>query len=108
MVDPSVCPPRADVELADVVRRFGPQYTSQHGHRMMPSQKRRGHFRTSPPAALESWEDDSTAVTIATTRSGTTTAAVIGRALNAMEARPGSGSKSVKPSCCRATIFTPS
>ena len=40
MVDPSVCPPKARVELADVVRRFGPQYTSQYGHRMMPSQKR--------------------------------------------------------------------
>ena len=26
MVDPRVCPPKADVELADVVRRFGPQY----------------------------------------------------------------------------------
>src|SRR5271157_3916631 len=40
MVDPSVCPLQADVELADVVRQFGPQYTSQYGHRMMPSQKR--------------------------------------------------------------------
>src|SRR5271166_5805263 len=40
MVDPSVCPPKADVELADVVRQFGPQYTSRYGHRMMPSQKR--------------------------------------------------------------------
>jgi len=40
MVDPRVCPPKADVELADVVRRFGPQYTSQYGHRMMPSQKK--------------------------------------------------------------------
>jgi Transposase zinc-binding domain/Putative transposase len=40
MVDPSVCPPKADVELADIVRRFGPQYISQYGHRMMPSQKR--------------------------------------------------------------------
>ena len=40
MVDPRVCPPKAAVELADVVRRFGPQYTSQYGHRMMPSQKK--------------------------------------------------------------------
>jgi integrase/recombinase XerD len=39
---------------------------------------------------------------------GTTTAVVIGRAPNAMEARPNSGSKSVKQSCCPATIFTPS
>ena len=81
MVDPRVCPPKADVELADVVRRFGPQY---------------------------SWGDGSTAATTATTRSGATTAAGTGRAPNAMEARPGSGSKSVKPSCCRVTIFTPS
>jgi hypothetical protein len=40
MVDPRVCPPKAEVELADVVRRFGPQYTSQYSHRMMPSQKK--------------------------------------------------------------------
>jgi hypothetical protein len=40
MVDPSVCPRQAGVELADVVRRFGPQYTSQYGHLMMPSQKK--------------------------------------------------------------------
>ena len=40
MVDPSVCPPTADIELADVIRRFGPQYTSQYGQEMMPSQKK--------------------------------------------------------------------
>ena len=40
MLDPSVGPPRAKVELADVVRRFGPQYASQYGAAMMPSQKR--------------------------------------------------------------------
>jgi len=40
MVEPSICPPKAGVELADVVRRFGPTYTSQYGHTMMPSQKR--------------------------------------------------------------------
>jgi len=40
MVDPRVYPPKANVELADVVRRFGPQYVSQYGHRMMPSQKK--------------------------------------------------------------------
>jgi len=39
MVDPRVCPPESDIELADVVRRFAPQYLSQYGHRMMPSQK---------------------------------------------------------------------
>ncbi len=38
MVDPRVHPPKTNVELADVVRRFGPQYISQYGHRMMPSQ----------------------------------------------------------------------
>jgi hypothetical protein len=31
---------RTDVELADVVRRFAPKYTSQYGPTMMPSQKR--------------------------------------------------------------------
>jgi hypothetical protein len=38
MLDSTICPPKADVELADVVRRFGPQYTSQYAQRMMPSQ----------------------------------------------------------------------
>jgi len=38
MVDPRTRPPKTSVELADVVRQFGPQYTSQYGHRMMPSQ----------------------------------------------------------------------
>ena len=28
------------IELADVVRRFGPEYLSQYGPRMMPSQRR--------------------------------------------------------------------
>jgi len=40
MVEPSTCPPKADVELADVVRRFAAKYTSQYGRTMMPSQKR--------------------------------------------------------------------
>ncbi len=40
MVDPRVCPPEADVELADVVRRFGPPYTARYGQRMMPSQQK--------------------------------------------------------------------
>ena len=47
MVNPSICPPHTglapsgtDVELADVVRRFAPEYTSQYGQVMMPSQKR--------------------------------------------------------------------
>ena len=49
--------------------------------------------------------DGSTAATTATTRSGTTTAAGTGHAPNATEPRPGSGSKSVKPSCCRCSYF---
>ena len=106
MVDPCVCSPKADVELADVVRQFGPQYTSRYGPRMMPSQKRR--FRTSLPAARQSWGDAFTAATTAMRRSGATTAAVTGPAPSAMEPRPGSGSSSVKLSCCPATIFTPS
>jgi hypothetical protein len=40
MVDPHVCPPKSEVEMADVVRRFGPQYAAQHGKRMMPSHKK--------------------------------------------------------------------
>ena len=47
MANPSICPantdrglPQADVELADVVRRFGPEYISPYGHVMLPSQQR--------------------------------------------------------------------
>jgi hypothetical protein len=40
MVDASACSAKANVELADVVRQFRSQYTSQYGPRMMPSQKR--------------------------------------------------------------------
>ena len=40
MAEHCVGPPGTDIELADVVHRFGPQYTSQYGERMMPSQKR--------------------------------------------------------------------
>ena len=40
MVDPTVCLPKTGVELADVVRRFAPEYTSQYGHVMMPPQKK--------------------------------------------------------------------
>lgn len=40
MVNSSVHSTKTDLELADVIRQFGPQYTSQYGHRMMPSQRR--------------------------------------------------------------------
>jgi hypothetical protein len=45
MVKPSTSPPKAivestDVELADVVRRFAAEYTSQSGQTMMPSHQR--------------------------------------------------------------------
>jgi len=47
MVDSNICSPsrngrlpKADIELGDVVRRFGPEYRSQYGQVMMPSQKR--------------------------------------------------------------------
>lgn len=40
MADPSVPPTKTGVELADVVRRFGPKYTIRYGHLMMPSQSR--------------------------------------------------------------------
>ncbi len=40
MADPRVCSSKAHIELADVVRQFGPQYTSQYGNRMMPWQQR--------------------------------------------------------------------
>jgi len=40
MADSSVNSTKTGVELADVVRRFAPEYTSKFGHVMMPSQKR--------------------------------------------------------------------
>jgi len=45
MVDSTVSPAKAgtrskNTELADVVRRFAPEYTSQYAHAMMPSQKK--------------------------------------------------------------------
>ena len=40
MVEPSTCPPKTEIELADVVRRFAGKYTTQYGLAMMPSQKR--------------------------------------------------------------------
>jgi len=40
MVDSGIHSMKTSVELADVVRRFAPQYRSQHGQVMMPSQKR--------------------------------------------------------------------
>ena len=40
MVNSIVDSTKTGVELADIVRRFGPKYTSQFGHVMMPSQKR--------------------------------------------------------------------
>ena len=40
MVSLSVGLPKTRVELADVVRRFAPQYLAEHGQRMMPSQKK--------------------------------------------------------------------
>src|SRR5271163_4081447 len=40
MVDRGAFPTRAGIELADVVRRFGPAYTAQYGQRMLPSQQK--------------------------------------------------------------------
>jgi hypothetical protein len=40
VVDAHVCPSKADVELADVVRQFGRQYTARYSRQMMPSQNK--------------------------------------------------------------------
>jgi hypothetical protein len=40
MVDACTCPAKTKVELADVVRRFASQYSTQYGATMLPSQKR--------------------------------------------------------------------
>jgi hypothetical protein len=96
MVDPRVYPPTTDIDLADVVRRFGPQYIARYGPRMLPSQKK------------ANWEAGSTAATTARRRSGTTTAAATGPVPNAMPARPASGSRSDRMNCCPVIPFTSS
>ena len=40
MVDSTTSLPKTGVELADIVRRFASEYTSQYAHLMMPSQKK--------------------------------------------------------------------
>ena len=69
-------------------RRFGPQYTSQYGHRMMPSQKK----ALSDIAACCTPELAGTALNrlrrLPLTRSGTTTAAGTGHAPNATNPGP--------------------
>jgi putative transposase/transposase-like zinc-binding protein len=40
MVDPRSGPTKTRIELADVVRRFGPQYISHYGSGMMPSHRK--------------------------------------------------------------------
>jgi hypothetical protein len=40
MIDPRICPSAGKIELADVVRQFGPEYLAKHGKRMLPSQKK--------------------------------------------------------------------
>lgn len=40
MADSNIPLPKTGIELADVVRRFGPKYTTQYARVMMPSQRR--------------------------------------------------------------------
>ena len=40
MVDRTVCKPKTEIELADVVRQFGSQYQSRYDEQMLPSQKK--------------------------------------------------------------------
>ena len=40
MVDPRVCPPKGNIELADVVRQFGLQYADLYGEGMLPSHQK--------------------------------------------------------------------
>jgi hypothetical protein len=40
MVDRGACSTRASIELADIVRRFGPAYTARYGQGMLPSQQK--------------------------------------------------------------------
>ena len=40
MIDSPANPPKPRLELADVVRRFGPDYLARYGPSLMPSQKK--------------------------------------------------------------------
>ena len=40
MVDSRPDQPKVHLELADIVRRFGPDYLAHHGPSLMPSQKK--------------------------------------------------------------------
>ena len=106
MVDPSVGLPKADVELADIVRRFGPRYTSQYGHQMMPSQTKALSDIAAcctPELGGRLYRCDDCDDTFWRYHCCRNRASP-----NAMEARPSSGSRSIKRSCCPATTFTPS
>jgi len=113
MVKPSIGPPQtglpssgSDIELADVVRRFAPEYTSRYASGMMPSQKREP-FRISRPVAPGNWVGGCTTVTTAVGHSGVFTAAATERVRNVTEDRRKSGSKNGKPNFCHVTIFMP-
>ena len=107
MVDPRVCaPPKGKIELADVVRRFGPQYAAEHGERMMPSHKKAladiaACCTKELGGRLYCCDDcDDTFWSYHCCRN---------RACpNAMRAGLKNGSRSVRPNSCPATIFTPS
>ena len=77
---PAFRPPKADVELADIVGRSGPRYISQYGHRTTPSQKRA--LSDIAACCTEELGDGATAAMIAMIRSVDTTAAEIARAPN--------------------------
>ncbi len=51
MVDLRVCRPKADIELADVVRRFGTQYVSQYSP-AIDARAAEGADAPSPPLLL--------------------------------------------------------
>ena len=103
MVNPSVGLPQTRVELADVIRQFAPEYTAMYGQQMMPSQKKA--LSDIAACCTRQLGDDFTTATTATRRSGATTAVATGLVPNVTPPKPRSGSASVKPNCCPATIF---
>ena len=105
MVNSSAYSTETGVELADVVRRFGPKYTAQYGHLMMPSQKRAladiaACCTPEMGGSLYQCHDCDQSV-LAFPRLSQS-----GLPRNATENRRKSGSKDARPSCCPATIFT--
>ncbi len=105
MAQSSRLPPKSKIELADVVRQFGPQYLAEHGE-ADDALAQEGTFRRPPPAAPKSWGDGSTRCDDCDDTFWSYHCCR-NRRLPQMPWKPGSAlaRKSVNPSCCHCDYF---